>query len=97
MPFLSSGSVDFNDLSKVWQPDQPLPFKAARPPGAGQGDQRGAGAGGCKIRNRRPLRWRQSEDVSLKLGKLVEVNLISEMVLVRREVAGAGFLNRLLS
>jgi hypothetical protein len=52
MPFLSPGFVDFNDLSKVWQPDQPhvavrwlratgsrsvpLPFKAARPPGAGQ-------------------------------------------------------------
>jgi hypothetical protein len=57
MPFLSPGFVDFNDLSKVWQLDQPhvavrwlrasgsrcvpLPFKAARPPGAGQGDQRG--------------------------------------------------------
>ena len=95
-----------NDLDKVWRPDQPhvsvrhlrdwfaqFPYlsKLRDPPVLARAISEALARADAKYAIADCFDNAKGEYVGLKLGKLVEINLNSEMVLVRREIANAQF------
>jgi hypothetical protein len=95
-----------NDLDKIWRPDQPhvsvrhlrdwfaqFPYlsKLRDPPVLARAISEALARADAKYAIADCFDNAKGEYVGLKLGKLVEINLNSEMVLVRREIANAQF------